>query len=139
MIAALETGPVALADPVAHDTALTAKASFPQFPPELRGVVTALLPTLIEIAGVSINCAGAARRFAFRKSIRAHPAAHGSAVDSQLAANLPLGHAAFSQRHYLFIAVMATLAVVSLQEPSSCGSRNCRSDGRRRNLRLLCR
>ena len=83
-----------------------------------------LLPTLIQVVCIGIDRARAMCGFAFWKSIRAQSAADGAAIETELASNSPIRHAASSQLHHLLIAAVAPIPNLLLLKFGQGRSRN---------------
>ena len=114
MLSRLVTRTSALTNPVAHDALLSVKAPFSELPPELCGVVAALLQPLFEILCVGLHGTCVMSWLAFWKAVGPHPAAYGSAIETELAADLNLTHATLRQVHNLFVSAMAPFPVFGL-------------------------
>ena len=79
-----------LPDPVADGAGLPVKTLFPQLPPELRGIVTSLLPALLNIAAMFVDGACMTARPPLWKAMSIDPVANGFTGKAAAARNLPL-------------------------------------------------
>ena len=83
---------VMLLNPVPHDAAHSREAKIAHLAPQLSGIVTTVLPSLVQISAVLLDRTRAMYLFPFREIARVHPPSHSSTVDAQCSRDGCLRH-----------------------------------------------